>query len=259
MMHFRTKRVVFTSILSLFLLSAGVLQASAQDVAAWFSKGTNSQTYGVVRSDLESLSAALMTAGLSDSLLAGRLAEAASKKVPAALLVDALRLDVARSIAMAKILAERGLMPADAKKASQLAEQALIFFRAGLIETDIAAILEESSVRLGPKAKPEAVVARSMIVMSVVADMQAVYGLSAADRLELERALASSTLADSKLNSVADKIAALVRKNSPLTEAIDEVVSGNRGSSGKPEKVDKPDTKPGNTGNQGNAGKKNGK
>lgn len=258
MSHLRPVKYTARAVIAVLFLLAGALHAGAQDVAAWFSRGTNSQIYGTVRAELEVLSAALAKAGLSDSLLVVRLAEAAGKKVSAPQLLDALRVDVARSVSMAHLLAGRGLMPTDARKASQLAEQALIFFRAGMSEDDLAAILAESSVRLGTKAKPDAVVARSMAVMALVADMQAVYGLSAAERLELGRTLASSSLPDSRLNSLTEKIVALVRKNRPVSEAIDSVVTDTRGSSGKPESPgSKPDS-PGKPGN-GSGGKGKGK
>jgi len=254
-MHY-TRPVKYTAraFLTVLFLLAGALHVSAQDVAAWFSKGSNSQIYGTVRAELDMLSAALAKAGLSDSLLAVRLAEAAGKKVSAPQLLDALRVDVARSVSMAHLLAGRGLMPTDARKASQLAEQALIFFRAGVSEEDLAAILAESSVRLGTKAKPDAVVARSMAVMALVADMQAVYGLSAAERLELGTTLASSNLPDSRLNSLTEKIVALVRKNRPVSEAIDSIVTDTRGSSGKPAHPGNKPENPGKPGN-GNSGK----
>jgi hypothetical protein len=251
--------VALRALTAIALLFAGSFGIAAQEVDKWYSKGNNSQIFGSVRNDIDALAAVLVGAGLSDSIIAGRQAEAAGKKVALVQLLEALKLDVARSVAMSRILAERGLLPADAGKAGALAEQALIFFRAGLVENDLTAIIEESSIRLGAKAKPEAILARTMAVMSAVADMQAVYGLSAAERMELEKALASSSLSDSRLNSVSEKIAALIRKNSPISEAIDTVVSETRGQSGKPANAgNKPENpgKAGNAGNSNNAGKK---
>ena len=174
--------------------------ASAQDVAAWFSKSAKAQNYSTIRGDIDTLAASLRSAGLLDSLLASRLEEGSRKNVPPKQMLDTLRVDSGRAVSVASMLRAEGLFPDDKKSATSEVEQALIMLRAGFSEDELRSSLKQAAAE---KGKNESAVSRALAALAAVASTDSAGQLSESDRLAWVLALISSDSSSSELGSAA--------------------------------------------------------
>ena len=240
-----------------FLLALAAPLA-AQDLAAWFAKPANQAAYGAIAAEAQTLAIALRAASLSDSLLAARLEEAARKRVPAPLLLATLREDTARYLSVSEALRDRGLLPADAKKASAMVEQVALLLRGGIVASELNAALDASIAKLGAKAANNAAVTRAVAALSVVASAKAQYGLSEESSRLLAVALTESDLSNHKLDSILDSIATILAQGGSVSEALNSAIATiSKGTSAKAKASEKSNS--GNSdekGNQGNSGEK---
>jgi hypothetical protein len=239
------------------LLLAFSAPLSAQDLAAWFANPANQAAYGAIAADAQSLAATVRAASLSDSLLAARLEEAARKRVPAPVLLATLKEDSARYLSVSEALRDRGLLPADAKKASAMVEQVAILLRGGIVESELSAALDAAVAKLGATAN-NAAVTRAVAALSVVANAKAQYGFSEENCRLLAIALTESDLSNKKLDSVLDSIATFVAQGGSVSDALNSVIAKiSKGNSSKVNATEKSNA--GNSGqkqNQGNSGEK---
>lgn len=245
----------FAVLALLFALTASL---SAQDLAAWFAKPANQAAYGAIAAEAQTLAAAVRAASLSDSLLAARLEEAARKRVPAPLLLSTLREDTARYLSVSDALRDRGLLPADAKKASAMVEQVALLLRGGIVAGELNAALDAAIAKLGAKAANNAAVTRAVAALSVVASAKAQYGLSEESSRLLAVALTESDLSNKKLDSILDSIATILAQGGSVSEALNSAIATiSKGNSAKAKASEKSNS--GNSGekeNQGNSGEK---
>jgi hypothetical protein len=208
--------------LALLLIAAIPSFVAAQNVAAWFAAPANQAAYGALAAEAQQLAAALSQAGLSDSLIADRLVEAAKKRVAPAKLAATLREDTQRYLAVAASLKGLRLLPADPKKASAAVEQAALILRAGISERVLQAALAAAADRLGTG---QAAIDRALAALSVAATIDAEYRLSDAELLALTADLIGSDLSNGKFNSLAASIKSAVKKGLSVSQAIDEALS----------------------------------
>ncbi|HEY9054681.1 MAG TPA: hypothetical protein VIO60_07670 [Rectinemataceae bacterium] len=204
-------------VLAIFAALASNLPAQALE--AWLAAHAAQASYLSIADKARSLGASLAKAGLSDSLIADRLAEAFRKRVPAATLGPILEEDARRYLALASSMRGMGLLPAEPKKASEAVEQASILLRAGIPESALAAALSRSASRLGPGM---AAMDRALAALSVVATIQAEYRLSEPELLALATGLVDSDLATGKLNSFATSVKSAIKKGLSVTQAIED-------------------------------------
>ena len=244
---------------ALLLAAAFPSFVAAQNLAAWFAAPANQAAYGALAAEAQQLAASLAQAGLSDSLLADRLVEAAKKRVSPATLAATLREDTQRCLAVAASLKSLGLLPADPKKASASVEQASILLRAGISESVLKAALGAAAGKLGAN---QAAIDRALAALSVVATLEAEYRLSDAEVLALATGLVDCDLSNGKLNSLTAAIKAAVKKGLSLSQAIDDSLakvtkgkSSNADSSLKSNNADKEKKDKENNG-KGNGAKK---
>ena len=193
--------------------------AAAQNLAAWFAAPANHAAYGALAAEVQQLAAALTQAGLSDSLIADRLVEAAKKHVPPATLNATLREDTERYLAVAATLKGLRLLPADPKKASAAVDQATLLLRAGVSESVLKATLSAAACKLGAN---QAAIDRALAALSVVATLEAEYRLADDEVLALATGLVDCDLSNGKLNSLVAAIKSAVKKGLSVSQAIDD-------------------------------------
>ncbi len=212
-------RAAFRLAAALLLAAAFPSFVAAQNLAAWFAAPANQAAYGALAAEAQQLAAALSQAGLSDSLLADRLVEAAKKRVAPATLAATLREDTQRCLAVAASLRGLGLLPSDPKKASASVEQASLILRAGISEQALRAAFAAAADKLGAN---QAAVDRALAALSVVATLEAEYRLSDAEVLALATGLVDCDLSNGKLNSLVAAIKSAVKKGLSVSQAIDD-------------------------------------
>lgn len=243
------------------LLFAAALPSfvAAQNLAAWFAAPANHAAYGALAAEAQRLADALIHAGLSDSLIADRLVEAAKKRVPPATLNATLREDTERYLAVAATLKGLRLLPADPKKASAAVDQATLLLRAGVSESVLRAALSAAAGKLGAN---QAAIDRALAALSVAVTLEAEYRLADDEVLALATGLVDCDLSNGKLNSLVAAIKSAVKKGLSLSQAIDDSLakvtkgkSSNADSSEKSNNADKEKKDKENNG-KGNGAKK---
>jgi len=215
----RVRGAAFRLAAALLMAAAIPSFAAAQNLAAWFAAPANHAAYGALAAEAQQMAVSLIQAGLSDSLLADRLIEAAKKRVPPATLAATLREDTQRCLAVAASLRSLGLLPSDPKKASASVEQASLLLRAGISEQALRAALAAAADKLGAN---QAAVDRALAALSVVATIQAEYRLSDAEVLALATGLVGCDLSNGKLNSLIAAVKSAVKKGLSVSQAIDD-------------------------------------
>lgn len=215
---------------------------AAQNLAAWFAVPANQAAYGALAAEAQQMAASLSQAGLSDSLIADRLVEAAKKRVAPATLAATLREDTQRYLAVAAVLKSLKLLPADPRKASAAVEQAALLLRAGISERALQATLTAAADKLGAS---QAAIDRALAALSVVATLEAEYRLSDTEILALATGLVDCDLSNGKLNSLVAAIKSAVKKGLSVSQAIDDslakVTKGKSSSASSSEKSNSAD------------------
>ena len=172
---------------------------SAQTVAAWFSKASNSAAYATISAETKAMAQQFQALGLSDSILTARLEEAYRKHVTPEILLASLKTDTQRAVQLSSMLRESGLFPSDKKTATSTIEQMLIFMRAGLTEAEMRGALRAGLAKSGKSAKS---VSRALAALAAIAAADAQSVMTEQDRLNLASELISSSLSENQFGSM---------------------------------------------------------
>jgi hypothetical protein len=193
------------------LLSMGFFPASSQDLAAWFGRAPEASAYSSVRSAAEALAARIRAAGLPDRLLAERMTEGASKRVPPDRLIAAIGEETSRLELVAGLLSERSLLPAAAEDSAALASEASLLLRAGIAFSDLAVALDAAASRdpaVGAEGSKVEKAERALSATATVYAIHSRFSLAEADRRGLAVALVGSGLERRRFDSLVSVFAA---------------------------------------------------
>lgn len=204
----------------------------ADEVKAWLDSPSGA-AYRGLGTELGKLDSRAAAAEIPGFLIVERLAEGASKSVPAARLLQGLAEDLDRFVLVDQLLRSAKDRPATESDRAALLRAGGILLRAGIAEGELATLLAASPRRA--RASSGAAATRSFAACGAALDLAARCSLSPAERSRIALALARGSLAEKDFGELLPRFAkglGLGFSTTALVELIESALADGGGLAG---------------------------